>query len=242
MCYTIEQLEKRQEKIAKRYKAILVPNLQLHLFHSVSGFLFPKLIVVNNEGGRKIENMNWGLIPNWASDEVKADELKEYGLNAKSETIFEKPMFKCVSKRRCIVPVNGFYEWRDFKSKKYPYYIYPTDGTIFSFGCIWDEWINKETGEAVRTFSIVTTPANELMSQIHNSKKRMPFILTEEAEEIWLDPSTDKEKLKNVMKPSSSSILKAHTISKLITSRIADRNVEEVKAAFDHGIPELILQ
>jgi putative SOS response-associated peptidase YedK len=151
-------------------------------------------------------------------------------LNAKAETIFEKPMFrKPIMSKRCVLPVDGFYEWREIAKVKYPYYIYPKDGGPFTFGCIYDTWTNKETGELINSFSIVTTEANEVMAMIHNSKKRMPLILSDEAWHRWLDPKTSKEELQSMLKPSPSAILNYHSISKDISYRNRDTNCPEIQ-------------
>ena len=126
-----------------------------------------------------------GLIPFWAKD----DSIKQYTLNAKIETLNEKPAFKNSVKNRCLVIADGFYEWKwlDEKGrKKQKYLITLPDSDLFAFAGIWSEWQNKSTGEIINSYSIITTEANELMAEIHNSKKRMPVILTKKNEKDWL--------------------------------------------------------
>ena len=110
--------------------------------------------------------------------------------DAKIETLAQKPSFKDAINNRCLVLSSGFFEWqwRDSKGKeKRKYLIKPTEEEIFAFAGIWSEWTNPETGEKQKTYSIITTEANELMSEIHNTKKRMPVILPKENEYDWLN-------------------------------------------------------
>lgn len=94
-----------------------------------------------------------------------------------------------------IIPVSGFYEWRHFKKKTYPYFIHPEDLSFFQLAGIWEEWTDKETGEIKRTCSIITTAENPLMEQIHNTKKRMPLILDQEAAIKWVYSELTKEEI-----------------------------------------------
>ena len=159
-------------------------------------------------------------------------------LNAKSETIFEKPSFRSsIGSKRCLLFVKGFYEWRDYNKKKYPYYIHLKNQSVFTFGGIYESWVNKSTGEIINSVSIITTEANPLMAEIHNSKKRMPLILNGAAMNKWIDPKIDKETITQLMKPFDESQMTAHTISKLITSRSENPNQEKVKEIFEY--PEL---
>jgi putative SOS response-associated peptidase YedK len=112
-----------------------------------------------------------------------------------------------------------------------PYFIYMPNHEPFSFGGIYSHWTHPDTGEVFTTFSIITTEANELMSQIHNIKKRMPLIIQPKDREKWLAAITEAE-IKELMQPLPDGILQAHTISKLITTRGADNNVPEVQAAY----------
>jgi putative SOS response-associated peptidase YedK len=162
-------------------------------------------------------------------------------LNAKSETIFEKPSFRAsIGNKRCLLFAKGFYEWRDYEKKKYPYYIHLKNQPVFTFGGIYESWVNKNTGEIINTTSIITTEANPLMAEIHNSKMRMPLILTGENMHKWIDPSISKEETVALMKPYDESLMAAHTISKLITSRTENPNQPNVKEEFAYAeLPQL---
>lgn len=149
------------------------------------GFTYPKTPVITNIESRSIQLFNWGLIPFWAKDKTIASST----LNARIETIKEKPAFRNSVKNRCLILSDGFYEWQwlDKKGKKKQQYLITLPGEKpFAFGGIYSEWTDKTTGELMNTYSIVTTEANELMAEIHNNKKRMPVILTPETEKLWL--------------------------------------------------------
>lgn len=234
MCYTVEQLENRVERKAVRDRILKESQLGID-FHVANAFTHPDLFVMTGEQPYRFRLMRWGLIPSWCKDAEKAKELQDYTPNAKSETVFEKPSFRSILQRRCVLPVGGFYEWMEFKKKKYPHYIYPAEGEMFSLGCLWDSWVDKETGEVLDTFSIVTTEANPLMARIHNVKKRMPLILREEEEKRWVDPDLPKEMIQALMKPYDEKLMRAHTISKRITSRKENPNVAEVKEMFEYA-------
>lgn len=131
--------------------------------------------VVTEDG---IQLMRWGLIPKWAKDEKIGYRL----INARSETIFDKPIWKSViTKRRCLVPANGFYEWQKREDGKQPYYIYVKDQKLFMFAGVWETWLhdNREWS----TYSILTTVPNKEMSELHD---RMPVILHADDHAQWL--------------------------------------------------------
>ncbi len=169
------------DRYDKPYDSMIYqPNLQ------VNAFTFPKTPVISNKNDRIIQDFNWGLIPHWAKD----DTIKKYTLNAKIETLTEKPSYRDAVKNRCLILVDGFYEWQWLDSKgnkKQMFEIGMQDRSIFSLAGIWSEWIDRETGEIIKSYSIVTTEANELMSKIHNTKKRMPVVLSRENEFDWIN-------------------------------------------------------
>jgi putative SOS response-associated peptidase YedK len=194
MCYNLAA-KQRIKALQEKYGIKLPSGFDEHGYYHVSGFAHPKLPVIAQEHPKEFELMQWGLIPSWTPDEEKALEFQDMALNAKAETIFEKAMFrKPIMSKRCILPVDGFYEWREIAKVKYPYYIFPKDGTHFTFGCIYDTWANTETGELINSFSIITTEANEIMAMIHNKKKRMPLILSNENWRQWINQNQLKKK------------------------------------------------
>ncbi|HBF35956.1 MAG TPA: hypothetical protein DDW50_01390 [Firmicutes bacterium] len=242
MCF-FYALSKTAQGVANRYQLKL--NLEFELpsesgqpIYYTSGFDFPRMPVITNENPECMQGFTWGLVPPWVKSKTQADEIRSKTLNARSDTVFEKPSFRSAIKRkRCLVPVDGFYEWREVGGKKYPYFIYLKNKDIFSFGGIWEDWTDYLTGEIVQSFSIITTDANPLMAMIHNTKKRMPLILPRESEKEWLDNHLSNEELKTLMVPFDENKMEAHTISKLITSRSGNRNVRNIQERFEY--PEL---
>ncbi len=208
-------------------------------YHHLSGFSFAKIPVLASGQPDKLKAFNWGLIPSWVKNKEQAKELSSMCLNAKSETIFEKPSFRSsINNKRCLVFVNGFYEWQDFNKKKYPYFIHLKDQSCFALGGVYEEWIDKETGEIINTVSIVTTEANQLMAKIHNLKLRMPLIFDKQTMFDWINPDLKREDISEMMKPFDEKLMDAYTISKLITSRKESPNRIEVKEKFNY--PELL--
>jgi putative SOS response-associated peptidase YedK len=160
----------------------------------VSGFEFPKMPVITNEHPDRLQSYTWGLVPSWVKTHNDALEIRFRTLNARSDTVFIKPSFRnAIRERCCLIPADGFYEWREFNGKKYPYFIFLKDKNVFSFAGIWEEWIDRWTGEVLKTFSVLTTDANPLMEQIHNTKRRMPVILPREREMDWIINRLNRE-------------------------------------------------
>ncbi len=167
-------------------------------------------------GERSLDALRWGLVPHWAAD------LK-FGartINARCETLATTPAFKDAFKsRRCIIPASGFYEWRRAGKTKTPYAIVPTDGPLFAFAGLWENWRHKAGGEGaewIRTCTIITGPPNELVGPIHD---RMPVILPEEAWPAWLDEETaSPEELKALLKPYPAERMRAFSISTRVNS------------------------
>lgn len=233
MCYNISFMEKKAENLAARYKGVFQESsfqielpLNLSLLYFVSGFSHPQLPIIKHDGLFLFE---WGLIPFWIKDMHAANAIRTKTLNAVGETIFEKPSFrKSIVSQRCLLGVNGFYEWREYKKIKYPYLIQTKSHSIFSLGCIYESWVDMDTGEIKNTFSILTTAANPLMEKIHNQKKRMPLIIAASDESKWIDPKLSKEKIEEIIKPYDESDMKAQTISMNSNNVRFDRNTPEI--------------
>src|ERR1044072_876396 len=150
-------------------------------FEHLSAFQFEKIPVLTLEDQNVLRAFQWGLIPKWCRDEKQAKEMAAITLNAKAETVFEKPSFRnSIMGKRCLIFVDGFYEWRGFKTKKYPYLIKVKNQNAFALGGIYESWVNESTGEIMHTCSVITTAGNALMNEINNTKKRMPLIFTKE--------------------------------------------------------------
>ena len=160
--------------------------------------------IITKQGEQNIlKSCKWGLIPFWAKDEKIGYKL----INTRSETIAEKPSFKyAFQKRRCLIPANGFYEWR--KSDKQPFYISVKDRELFSFAGIWEIW-KSPVGKQIYSCSIITTSVNEILKDIHH---RMPVILTKEQENIWLNDD-HKNILQELMGSYHSEEILLHPVS-----------------------------
>jgi putative SOS response-associated peptidase YedK len=175
----------------------------------------------------------WGLVPHWIKDRDQLKKLRNNTLNARGETIFEKPSFRDSSRRkRCLIYVNGFYEHHYFKERTYPYFIYHKDNSPLALAGLWSEWTDKETGEILSTFTIVTTEGNSLLERIHNNPKlkgpRMPLILPREKEDDWLDSSLNNpHRIMDIIRPYPSEGLTAHTVHRLRGKEYMG-NVEDV--------------
>jgi putative SOS response-associated peptidase YedK len=166
--------------------------------------------VIINDNEKVIDVFKWGLIPQWIKSKEEADKIRINTLNARSESIFEKPSFRtAIQTQRCLIPATGFYEWQHQGKSKIPYFIELADKSTFAFGGIFSNWINKETGEIIQTFSIITTDANPLMAEIHNSKKRMPLILEKENEDMWLQGALSKTDIMELLVPFNENKMSA---------------------------------
>lgn len=249
MCYSVAYLEKKLSKLVSRYSSLLPPEWQsgnfdtppageLPVYYFVSGFTHPHLPIFTASG---LKLASWGLIPFWVKTPEAATKLRTGTLNAVGETVFDKPSFRgSIRQKRCILPVSGFYEWREYRGTKYPYYIQSHDGTLMSLGCIHDEWTNRQSGEIINSFSIITTPANELLEVIHNRKKRMPLILPPAIESEWLTYQLNNEEIKALIKPLDHNLLKAHTVSRhLNNSRNKRDTPEAIEPVNDPELPKI---
>ncbi len=204
--------------------------------YHVGAFENVKLPVITNENPKQVDLFNWGLIPFWIKDEKTANELKERTVNARSETIFEKPAFRSsAGNKHCLVIADGFFEWRYYQGRNYPYYIKLKNREVFTMAGLWDCWLNKTAGEKVYSFVIITTEANPLMAKIHNKKKRMPAILSKNDEQKWISKIITKEETMELLKPFNEKEMEAYTISKLITAKGEDPNVPQVLKPFQYN-------
>jgi putative SOS response-associated peptidase YedK len=172
-----------------------------------------KQLVLRQDDGKLIPDLfRWGLIPAWAKDMKIGYKL----INARGDTVAEKPSFRTAfKKRRCIVPLSGFIEWKRDGESKRPFKIHLKDEPILSMAGLWEEWHNPENEEVVHSFCVITTEANSFMEKIHD---RMPVILSPESEEKWLDYYADPSDLQKLLKPCPSKWLAAEEISPLINS------------------------
>jgi putative SOS response-associated peptidase YedK len=166
--------------------------------------------VLEDEGGRRLEMLRWGLVPSWADD----PDIGARMINARSETAPEKPSFRSAfRRRRCLIPADGFYEWKRENGGKQPYYFRMHDGRPFAFAGLWESW---EKGDGtLRTCTILTTRANAVLEDVHD---RMPVILPHDAYNAWLDPDADREELGELMIPYGGDDLETYPVSRFVNS------------------------
>lgn len=251
MCYTIQQLEERILKQGQRKQStpfeieealrVFREQLKGKPLFAVSGFDHPTMSVLINRNGMHWEEMHWGLIPLWAKDWNEALELSNMTINARGETIFEKPAFKhAASACRGLLPITGFYEYKHIKGKKYPHFIDWEDEQVRWVACICDEWRDRDRGETLKTFSIVTTRGNSFMAGIHNNPEldepRMPVFLQGENLLRWLSNETSLADLKSILRPADNDGLRAHTVRQL-RGKFSVGNAPEASKKYDY--PEL---
>ncbi len=177
------------KKIEKRFNKPFENSSLFTPDEKYNGFAHPICAIISNDKTNVISVAKWGLLPSWSKDEKFAKNT----LNARIETIESLPSFKDYNNNRCLIPANYFYEWRHEGKNKIPYKIYSQENEIFCFGGIYSDWKNPTNKIITRTFSIITTEANQLMKYIHNEKMRMPVILNKEDELNWLN-NTSVEK------------------------------------------------
>lgn len=168
--------------------------------------------VVSHDGERKLTQQRWGLIPFWAKDPKIGYKM----INARSETIFEKPAFRdAFKKRRCLIPADGFYEWKKEGKAKQPFHFGMKDDSVFAFAGIWEHW-KAPTGETVESCSILTTTPNELVTDIHD---RMPVILPAAQYELWLTAEPARaEQLLDLLVPYAADGMRRYPVSSLVNS------------------------
>ena len=169
-------------------------------------------------GRRRLAIMRWGLIPSWSKDLTIGSRL----INARGETVHEKPSFRvALRKRRCLVVADGFYEWQAQPSgPKQPLFIGLTDGAPFGMAGLYEYWTEPESGETLTTCAIITTAANEFMAPIHN---RMPVILPRDAYDPWLDPTlTDPVAALSMLNPYPPDLMTAYPVSRRVNSPAND--------------------
>lgn len=166
-----------------------------------------------------LEFFSWGYLQPTAKDSKESAEIKYNTANARCESIFEKPLYKeAIFEKRCVIALDGFFEWRHAFNKTFPHYIYHRTQPVLLMGGIWNEWVNPETGEVKETVSMMTTAANPLMEVIHNRKKRMPLILDDAAAQEWLQPGLNQKQIQDLMLPYNENNMAWHTVNRQLNA------------------------
>ena len=234
MCYETSQLAEKLYREAIRIGASADEIDQLKLnweqlkaehanFYHTSGFLHPKLALFSHKNDKlEIKMSNWGLIPSWVKNEASAKSIANKTINARGETLFDKPSFKLAAHMgKCVIPLDGFYEHHHKNNKVYPYYISAANKQRLMIAAISGQWVNKATGEIIDSFSIVTTSGNRVLSEIHNNPKlkgpRMPLILNDSDIQQWMKGS--QKDAEDLIIPNNIIKLNTHTVQKLKGSK-----------------------
>jgi len=176
----------------------------------------PVAVVLREGDIRCLDAYKWGLVPSWARDPKVGNRM----INARAETLSEKPSFRAAfARRRCLIPADGFYEWKREGDARRPFHIRLRDGRPFALAGLWEEW-QAPDGAPLRTCAIITVEPNPLMAQVHN---RMPAILGPEAREVWLDPSVNQGRdLQRLLTPYPDQEMEAYPVSKRVNAPVFD--------------------
>lgn len=175
-------------------------------------------VVRSGDDRNRLDRMKWGLIPSWAKDPKIGNSL----INARSETVHEKPAFRhAIKSNRCIIPASGFYEWEHIGDKKLPYYIRMADNSLMAFAGIWEYWKDPGEDSFLESFSILTTAANILLAPLHD---RMPVILHPNDYGLWLNKDMrEPEHLQHLYQPLPGNELTMYRVSSQMNSPQYDR-------------------
>lgn len=190
MCNYVSLLSTSQE--LEEYFEASYQGLPYHLGYRINGFANPMLPIISDKDPKVITAAQWGLIPEWG----KNRDFQKRTLNARIETLETVRSYRDSVNKRALVLVNSFFEWQWLDSsgkQKQPYSIQLENAPLFALGALYSDWKDPHTQETTTTFSIVTTGANPLMAQIHNTKKRMPLVFDFEAAERWLSEEQPQE-------------------------------------------------
>jgi putative SOS response-associated peptidase YedK len=201
----------KPEQVKREFK---IENENSNLFHPRFNIAPSQMIdvVFAPESERILSQLKWGLVPSWAKD----SEIGNRMINARAETITEKPSFREAFKsRRCIIPASGFYEWqKKGTGAKQPFYFYIKEKEVFGFAGLWESWIDKTTGEELETCTIITTEANDVLKPVH---ERMPVILRPESYDEWLDvKEKNTEKQQKFLVPYPAKEMDSHAVSRSV--------------------------
>lgn len=201
------------KKLAEAFSEFKPPSEEVQPRYNIAPS--QPIAVVANNGAHQIEFFKWGLIPSWAKDPSIGNRM----INARAETLAEKPSFKhAYKRRRCLVLADGFYEWRKNPGSKTktPMYIRLASGEPFAFAGLWEVWHSKEGDGPLLSCTIITSEPNDLIASIHN---RMAVILPREAYEPWLDPAErSPEELNGLLKPYPAEKMAAYEVSTLVNN------------------------
>ncbi len=204
------------DEIVERFEAEVAPLLEPRYNIAPS----QPVAVVTQDGTREVAQFQWGLIPSWAKDPKIGGRM----INARSETLAEKPAYRtALTRRRCLIPADGFYEWKEADNPaeggKTPMYFRRQDDALFAFAGLWDEW-HAPDGSPLRSCTIITGTPNPLVAPVHD---RMPIILRPENESAWLDAGLrDSDALLSLLAPYPADVMEAYVVSRQVNTPAVD--------------------
>ena len=203
-------LEHSPDQMMKAYQLSSLPELLPR--YNIAPSQQIAVVRQQNGGDRELSFLQWGLIPSWSNNRAIGYKM----INARSETVHEKPSFKqAYSFRRCIIPASGFYEWEHTETTKVPHYIHLVGGDIMSLAGLWEKW-KSPTGNELQTCTILTTTANSLVKRLH---ERMPVILHQEEIDLWLRRDIDDVNyLQKLFHPYPADQLEEYVVSQDVNS------------------------
>lgn len=237
MCFTIE-VHLTRKAIERRFSVDTSALYDFDFNYFYRAFSNPFIPVIAQDDPDHAQLMQWGLIPAWAGDRHKANQIRKGTYNARSESLHEKPSFReSLRKGRCLVISHGFFEWQLVDGVKIPWYIKLKSDAPFVFAGLYDNWKDPASGEFHRTFSIITTAANPLMERIHNTKQRMPVILPAEKELDWINGDISIRKINQLLLPFNENELLAHTVSPAISKADAQPADPDIIKPYNHPVP-----
>ncbi len=203
------------DSLAEEFGLTDVPPLSAR-YNVAPGGEIAVVRVPSDGGSRELALLHWGLVPSWAKDPSSGGRM----INARSETAADKPAFRAaIRRRRCLVPADGFYEWKRENGRKRPYFSHMRDGKVFGMGGIWELWKGTD-GRVVESCAVLTTVPNELLAPIHD---RMPVIVSPRDYEWWLSPQKqDPASLKGIFRPWPAERMTAYSVRPAVNDPRAD--------------------
>jgi len=199
-------LAKSKEEIQKRFAVQIKTPVALQ--YNIAPM--QSCAVITNQTPNELQFFQWGLIPSWSIDRSTAMNM----INARAESVYQKIPFKHIVKnQRCLVPSDGFFEWRKEGKNKVPYRFNLNNEEAFSYAGLWDSWKNEETGDLVNTFTIITTEANKVVKPVHD---RMPVILRKDLEKLWIAEDVTESQAESLLRPYDAEQMYSYAVHRAV--------------------------
>ncbi|MDB5256367.1 MAG: hypothetical protein JWM14_1062 [Chitinophagaceae bacterium] len=199
-------LAKSKEELQKRFAVQIKTPIALQ--YNIAPM--QSCAVITNQTPNELQFFQWGLIPSWSIDRSTAMNM----INARAESVYQKIPFKHIVKnQRCLVPSDGFFEWRKEGKNKVPYRFNLNNEEAFSYAGLWDSWKNEETGDVVNTFTIITTEANKVVKSVHD---RMPVILRKDLEKLWIAEDVTESQAESLLKPYDAEQMYSYAVHRAV--------------------------